>query len=441
MILTELLEINKIMNLHLEQLVTNNPSVEIIEDEEFYNLKNLWTDETFSFKYPKDTDFSDLEEIELPNELSAIFHKKTQTLEFIYAPLLETVPLLARKTSFFYNGLEFKSEFKEPTNSLIFLSNGFEELEPDGESNYRNLRQFRDYYREDQQTSQMKTFYEDKKPFCFFISGDFKKIKNEFIPFCKHINVYLRFFDRKAPIISIINIEPKIEDFTIPCKSNEVDYPSSIATNTIDPVALDLLHIANETGNPRLKYLFHYQVLEYFAYYYLDEELKRKLSNILKNPDILHNYGNYSKIIIEELKDYTNNNSDKHKLTKLISDYLTVDDILNEIKSNLKFFSTDIEFDGHFKLPALITDIKIFDKIYSEAKETKEKRKEKEKIKQDLINTISDRIERIRNVLVHIRESRENKVIYPTKNNNTKLLPYLYLVRRMSEVIAMKYNV
>ena len=88
----------------------------------------------------------------------------------------------------------------------------------------------------------------------------------------------------------------------------------------------------------------------------------------------------------------------------------------------------------------MITDEKIFDKIYSGAKETKEKKKEKDRLKQELINSIADRIERIRNVLVHIRESRENKVIFPTRNNNRKLLPYLYLVRRMSEIIAMKYN-
>ena len=115
----------------------------------------------------------------------------------------------------------------------------------------------------------------------------------------------------------------------------------------------------------------------YIRWKNLDEELKRKLSNLLKSPDILQNYGNYSKIIIEELKDHTNNTSDKQKLTKLIADYLTVDDIQSEIKCNLKYFANDIEFDGHFKLPALITDEKIFDKIYSEAKETKDK---KEKI-------------------------------------------------------------
>ena len=429
------------MDKNLELLKKNNPSIEIKEETEHLNIEHLWTDDTFMLRYSKGIDFTELIDIELPNELSAIFHKATQTLEVIYSPLPEKILHLSRKTTFFYKGIEFKTEFKEPSNQLILIAKGFKELEVAGESNHRNLRQFRDFYREDQQTSQMKVYFSDKKPFCFYITGDFKKIKNEFIPFCKHLNIYIRFFDRKAPIINIINVEPKIEEYKIPCKTNEISYPEAIATNEIDQVALDLLHIANETGNPRLKYLFHYQVLEYFAYYYLDEELKRKLSNLLKSPDILHNYGNYSKIIIEELKDYTNNTSDKQKLTKLIADYLTVDDIQSEIKCNLKYFTNDIEFDGHFKLPALITDEKIFDKIYSEAKETKDKKKEKERLRQELVNSIADRIERIRNVLVHIRESRENKVIYPTRNNNRKLLPYLYLVKRMSEIIAMKYNV
>lgn len=428
------------MDKNLETLKKNNPSIEIKEETEHINIEHLWTDDTFMLRYAKDTDFSVLTDIELPNELCAIFHKTTQTLELIYAPLSDKIPHLTRKTTFYFRGIEFKSEFKEPSNELIFISKGFKELDVPSDSNHRNLRQFRDLYREDQQTSQMKVYFKDKKPYCFFITGDFKKIKNEFVSFAKHLNIYIRFFDRKAPVINIVNVEPKIEDYKIPCKTNDVEHPVAIATNEIDQVALDLLHIANETGNPRLKYLFHYQVLEYFAYYYLDEELKRKLSNLLKSPDILHNYSNYSKVIIEELKDYTNNTSDKQKLTKLISDYLTVDDIQSELKCNLKYFSNDIEFDGHFKLPALITDEKIFDKIYSEAKETKEKKKEKERLRQELINSIADRIERIRNVLVHIRESRENKVIYPTRNNNRKLLPYLYLVRRMSEIIAMKYN-
>src|SRR5690606_36653027 len=110
------------------------------------------------------------------------------------------------------------------------------------------------------------------------------------------------------------------------------------------------------------------------------------------------------------------------KLTKLISDYITVEDIQEEIKCNIKYFTKDVEFDGKFKLPALVNDDKIFDKIKTESKETKDKKKEKDRLRQDLINQIADRIEKIRNVLVHIRESRENKVIFPTRKDNRKVL-------------------
>jgi hypothetical protein len=428
------------MDKNLEVFKENNPSIEIIEDNEHINIKNPWSDNSFILQYSKDLDFSILTDIELPNELCAIFHKSSQILEFIYAPLLETLDYLSRRTIFLYKGIEFKTEFKESSKQLTFISKGFKEIDFPNESYYRNLGQFREYYSSEQQ--QMNNlFYSDKKPFSFFVSGDFKNIKNELIPFCMHLNFYMRYFDRDTPTIRIINTDFNVENYNIPCKTNIDQYPSIITANVIDQVALDLLQVASDAGDTRLRYLFYYQVLEYFAYYYLDEEVKRRLANLLKNPDILNNYNNYSKIIIEELKDYTTNTTDKQKFNKLIANYLTVEDIKDEVKCNLKYFTNDIEFDGHFVLPALINDEKIFDKIFIETKETKEKRKEIERLRQELVNSIADRIERIRNVLVHIRESRESKVIYPTKNNNQKLLPYLYLVRRVSEIIALKYNV
>jgi len=429
------------MDKNLEVFKGNNPSIEIIEDNEHIDIKNPWADNSFILQYSKDLDFSILTDIELPNELCAIFHKSSQTIEFIYAPLVETRIFLSRKTIFLYKGIEFKTEYKEPSKQLTFISKGFKEIDVPNESYYRNLRQFRDYYLADQQLPIYKLYYSDKKPFSFFVSGDFNTIKNELIPFCKHLNFYMRYFDRNTPFINIINTEYNFEKYIVPCKSDKEQYPSIITANVIDQVALDLLEVASETGDTRLKYLFYYQVLEYFAYYYLDEEVKRKLANLFKNPDILNNYNTYSKIIVEELKDYTTNMTDKQKFNKLIANYLTVEDIKDELMCNVRYFVKEIEFDGHFVLPALISEEKILEKIFIETKETKEKRKEIERLKQEVVNSIADKIERIRNVLVHIRESRESKVIYPTKNNNQKLLPYLYLVRRVSEIIALKYNV
>jgi len=428
------------MNKSLETFKKTNSSIEILEETEHININNLWSDNSFMCRFDKDSDFSSLEDIELPCELNAIFHKNEQKLEFIFAPLSNDQHYLNRKTTFYYKGIELKTEFGQPSEALKLLSMGFRKIDTPNDSSYRNLEIFCDYYRLDDQNEPMKKYFEDKIPYSFYVQGDFKKTKNEFVQICKHLNVYLKYFDRKSPIIAIVNNDAKSDSYKIPCYTNDNSYPEQISANVIDPVAIDLLQVAQETGNSRLKYLFYFQVLEYFAYYYLDEELKRKLSNILKSPDLLHNSGSYTKTIIEELKDYSNNTSDKQKLTRLLNDYLTVDDILNELKCNIKNFSNDLEFDGNFKIPAILQDEKSLEKLFFEGKETKEKKKERLKAKSDLISNIADRIDNIRNVLVHIRESRENKVILPTRNNNRKLIPYIFLIRRIAETIAIKYE-
>ncbi len=428
------------MDKSLEQFKKANSLIEIVEETEHINISKLWNDNTFLCRFNKTTDFKPIENVELPCELLAIFHKNIQSLEFIFAPLSPECHFLKRKTKIYYKGVEFDTEFKEPSDTLKLMSMGFIKLDSPNDSLYRNLDIFHDFYRVDDQNDIIRNYFKDKNPYSFFVTGDFKKIKNDFIPLCKHLNVYLRFFDRKAPIIIIVKNEPIGESFKIPCYTNKNLFPDQITVNTIDPVAIDLLNVAQETNSGRLRYLFYYQVLEYFAYYYLDEELKRKLSNILKSPDLLYNSSTYTKTIIDELKDYSNNTTDKQKLTKLITDYVTVEDLANEIKCNIKNFSNDIEFDGNFKLHAIISDEKSFDKFYNGGKESRDKKKERLRLRTDFITLIADRLDNIRNVLVHIRESRENKVILPTRGNERKLIPYIYLIRRIAETIAIKYE-
>lgn len=56
------------------------------------------------------------------------------------------------------------------------------------------------------------------------------------------------------------------------------------------------------------------------------------------------------------------------------------------------------------------------------------------------MQTIRRNLETMRNVLVHARESRENVVIKPTSKNSELLRPYLYLIRRLAEVVIIKYE-
>ena len=398
-----------------------NPTVEIQEETEHININNLWNDKTFHLRYSKKENLDLFSDIILPEEFSAIIHKKHNKIEFIYAPVKNVEKEIGRKFDFQHNSEAYVISFEEPSETLKKIAKGFKILEQSGDSRYRNLRYFRDYYREDQNEG-MKAFFKDRTPINMFISGNLQKI-TDIQEFAKTINFYLRYYDRRSPTITIIKENFDDGEFNQHCINDENKFPNHINSVQIEPVILDLFQIAIETPNNRLKYLFYYQVLEYCSYYYLNENLKRKLKNIIRTPDIINNSEKYSRNIIEEFKDHFKSNDDRVKLEKLISEHCEFEDVKNEIEANKEYFSKELEFDGGFKLRSLITEEHNFDKP-----------------PKDIMKSIVDRIDKIRNVLVHIRESRENKVIFPTKKNNHQLLPYIYLIRRIAETIAIKYE-
>ena len=411
------------MNKSLTTFKKNNPGVNLVFETEHINVEHLWSDSTFMCRFKIDEDFECLENLFLPLELAAIYHTDSKTIEFIYAPIGKDDKLVNRKFSFYYKGLEFIAEFKEPSESLILLANGFREVGIGTLTNYRNLSKFRDYYKQESMPNFVKNYFGEKTPIVFSINGPFDKIDLDFVGFSKNLNFYLDYHDRKSPWILIYEQERDAEKYKVPCYNNDVEFPSVINTREIDPVLVDLFGVAKMTSNYRLKFLFYFQVLEYCSYYHLTEEFKKKLTNIIKRPDLLVNSSYYGKLITEEFKDNFKLNDDSAKLEKLIFEYISLDDIKMEIFDNSEYFIKDITFDGGFVISALISKIEELD--------TPSKH---------ILKTIKTNVEKIRNVLVHIRESRENKIILPTKRNTNLLLPYLHLVKRIAEKVAIQYE-
>lgn len=109
-------------------------------------------------------------------------------------------------------------------------------------------------------------------------------------------------------------------------------------------------------------------------------------------------------------------------MEKTITENVSIEDIKNEVSENKEFFSQDLEFEGGLKINKILKDINSVDSL-----------------KDDDLILIKKNIEKIRNVLVHLRESRENKVILPTAANNNKLLPYLYVLRRIAEKVSINF--
>src|ERR1035437_3111718 len=133
------------MNKSIENFLANNKDIRKKEETDHVNFENLWGDDTFICRFEKKTtDFGSLDNIELPNEFSAIFHKDQNCLEFIYAVIKKTDKTIGRKFKFYFEGLEFEAYFDKPSVSLNLLASGFRVTGVPSETNYRNLRMFYD---------------------------------------------------------------------------------------------------------------------------------------------------------------------------------------------------------------------------------------------------------------------------------------------------------
>ena len=232
------------------------------------------------------------------------------------------------------------------------------------------------------------------------------------------------YFDRKSPWI-VIEEKVPVESYVQPClQQRDSKFPEEINFANIDENLLKILSIARKAPTTRLQYLYYFQVLEYASYYFVEDVFRNKISNILRSPDLLTNTDVYTRRLIDEFQNkYYKDNSDSLRLLSVLNKYCEYKKIRNELKTNAAYFISDVCFDGGL----------VIKKIFS-------KEEQIETGLPNVMQTIKNNIEQIRNVLVHVRESHENKVILPTSRNEELIKPYLFLLRRMAEEVAMRYE-
>lgn len=401
----------------IHEFISNNDGAKAEIKDEHLIINNCWNDDSFQFKFSNEETIDYLNNIALPKELFAIFHKDKNLYEFIYLPLRTENK---REFSYYYCGKKFRLYFAKPTDEFVSLVthvslNNFEDI---NERAYGLIR-YSQYYSFTEEDEQKKLY-----PTNFFIEGDFEDLSYEdHIIFFRHVNFMMSYYDRESPRILIYDSteDSIIKDIIVPCKNKNESFPQIIRSNSFDSTLLELMEAARETNSFRLKYIFYFQVLEYCSYYYIENSLKRQITNIIKSPDIL-NSEKYSNRIIEIYSDYFKSNKDEKRMERLLLDLCDYEDIRDELITNSKYFIEPLCFDGGFIVKSLFKDM---DEIRNPP--------------QNIISTIRKNIDSIRNVLVHARETRENAEIKPTKKNVQLIKPYLFLLRRIAETVVIKF--
>ncbi|TGK08993.1 hypothetical protein EHO60_13290 [Leptospira fletcheri] len=411
------------MENELGTFLRNNSQSSLKKENEQWIVESPWDDESIHLYIQEKQEIYDcLNNLVLPYKFTALYHSDLKCLEFIYTLQSKDANFEDDNFEFIFDSVTYKCSYKDSSDRLLLVANVFRPSGKETNLGYRNLFLLNAYTQSLSSTENIEPpfpspDFENLKPISFFIEGIEVYDEQKLVSLAKHLNFYMSYYDRKAPNIII---HPDRDNSGKPNPQLQLidqRFPSRIQAQSKDPFLIDLALSARESGI-RLKYLYSYQILEYAAFYFLEEDVKRKVTMLLKSPVLLSKTEEICRNILDAITDIKQN--DEAKINKVVETFTDPEIIWKEIQENIDFFSNPTEFDGGFRLSPLISSNTTI-----------------EAFKSTWIPKVPDTLRKIRNALVHGRESRLGLIIAPGTKNNLKLRPWVPLIQRISEQVII----
>ncbi len=409
----------------LEPFLNNNPKVKlekiVIGDDEVIVAKSPWGDASLVLVVPDDfISFSKLvESIILPERLSAIFHKETNSLEVIWTAFKltkQTEELKDRTFTFRYSGKSYKCEFSKSSDVLLELAKAARPVGPTS-TGYRNIQSFSSYTKYlDNSSEEHGSRYDS--PRCFWIHN-IKLSEDDLLEFLRNLNFYMTYYDSQTPYVII---HPPA-DTEKPTKKESryrlKKFPKKIISK---PIERDILHFwaASEVGEPASQFLYGYRIIEHAAFSYIENKHKVAVKRILRTP---HAFDNIDDIVADVILAVKASKLEKRqKFQHIVCGCVDPSSIWEIVEIYMDSFSSEQKFDGGFLLKPLVAS----------------KSSGMEFCNSGLISFCNMATD-IRNALSHGKESKSAAVISPTKENQSRLIPWAVLMKRVAgEVILYK---
>jgi hypothetical protein len=411
----------------LVKFLKNNPKSQLrrLKDpEKIHYIHRPWNDESIILVLWDESDtklITVLNALILPEKFSAIYHMEDNKMEFIYSPLDKDDPDITRKFNIKIEGKQYTCQYQLASDKLLTLSQYCGRAKFSA-TEFRNLLQFRDYMKyktkkkSKEKEGSLKSEFEGKVPISFYVTGFDSFDEDDLIKVSRHINFYLQYYDRVSPVIVIHQTESKDEDLG-QLRLIKEEFPTEINTQVLDSFLLTLMDSALE-AEPRLEFIYYYQVLEYSSFYYVKDNIKRKLIKIINSPDVLCNSNECISRIMEAIDEIRQ--EDDAKIKNTIKSACELEELWREINENKAYFSKNHKFDGGFEIEPIITEDTNFEQFLT-----------------CWHPTISNNLKYIRNALVHGREKQFGKVILPTHLNDTLLMPWIQIAHRIAEHVII----
>jgi len=157
------------------------------------------------------------------------------------------------------------------------------------------------------------------------------------------------------------------------------------------------------------RFLYLYQILEFAAFYFLQEQMFQAVRRTIVSPDCAARPADAARRILDALAE--DKSAPDAKLVSVVQALVDPELVWNEIKAARATFAAPFEFEGGFALPSLILA-----------------KWELDDWKASWIPKYPDALRKLRNALVHARETRQPSSLAPTRANHERLRPWLGLL-------------
>ncbi|MXZ45857.1 MAG: hypothetical protein F4Z08_02490 [Chloroflexi bacterium] len=390
----------------LRPFLVRNPEADIESRGERTAIVGPWGEDALELTVNGDDDelLNALNSVRMPPRFTALWHVETNELEVIYTALpLGDEDLVERVFEFRFRGSSYSCSFGGSSDYLRKIAHA---SRPVGQSltGHRNLQSIY-LYEHSLETHPDSAIAKEGGPISFWVRGIEEYDDAELVDLARNLNFHMRYFDRETPRI-VIHEEPSRPHSPEPVERYPSgEFPQIISATDIDQHLLSLWESAS-SGDTFLRFIHYYQILEYAAFYYIRDDVMQTIQRVLVAPDTPSRPQAAARQILEAM--VAERTQDEAKIREVIARFVDPKELWRELDASREAFANEVTLDGGFVLPAVLgspSDPEHFENTWQQS--------------------FPQALQRIRNGLVHARESRQSTMIAPTRGNHDRLFPWL----------------
>lgn len=390
----------------LADFFAHNPysTVEKAKSEDGLEVIKPWNDPSLILEIDENFDAlaAALNAVKLPERLSGLWHREEKRLEIIWTAFKlpkSQAELQDRKFTFTHKGVTHTCEFGKASERLLAIAR---QAHPRtiSETNHRNIQSFSYYARfpdEQDGLGEARSFW----------ISDIDWNEEDVLDLANHLNFHMTYFDGLAPTVLI---HAAINEPMIPKKTRFIrgSFPKAIECTPLDENLLSFWSFA-DTGNPMLRFLLYYRILEYAAYHFVIDDVRDQLRKIVMSPDLRNDMSRSIGAMMGVMG--ATKLQDSQRLRAMARKAIEPSLLWRDLNANFDFFTKDTKFDGGFVVRAPI------------GKNDKEPN-----FGINEVERVVDRFREIRNALSHGKDQESSGVIRPTPENLNLFRPWVHLI-------------